>query len=162
MKGKILPLLVGKQSCLSLNSNQFMKMSSLVNSTSILWQLSKILHFIFRYQYSVNLAKVLQKLIPKTSCGPDAIPAKIYKRLSLAIADPLSTVIRVSYLTGTIPADWSMAHIIPIPKTNITSDPAGYRPVSLTCAASKIMETVVKNCILEKGFENNTFTTSQF
>jgi len=41
---------------------------------------------------------------------------------------------------GVIPDIWKQAVIVPVFKKGATCDVANYRPISLTCVASKIME----------------------
>ncbi|KAJ9445012.1 L1Tco protein [Diplonema papillatum] len=57
----------------------------------------------------------------------------------------LLKVINASWDNATIPKPWKEAHAIPLPKPGKDkSEPAGYRPISLTSVAAKIMETVIR------------------
>jgi hypothetical protein len=75
--------------------------------------------------------------------GPDCIHPKILKRLSSAIAPILRLVFQKSLDSGEVPADWKQAHVSPIFKKGVRYDPANYRPVSLTCVCSKVLEHIV-------------------
>ncbi len=79
----------------------------------------------------------------KYSCGPDGIPSAFYKLLASELAEPLSTIFEVSFQTSSIPDIWSTATVLPIFKKGSVSDPNNYRPISLTCVACKIMETII-------------------
>ena len=45
---------------------------------------------------------------------------------------------------GSLPAMWKSAVVTPIFKKGVSSDPGNYRPISLTCVASKLFEQSVK------------------
>ena len=47
-----------------------------------------------------------------------------------------------------MPVDWKDVGITLLFKKGKKSDPQNYRPISLTCLVCKIMESVIKNCIL--------------
>ena len=77
-----------------------------------------------------------------------------------------------SWDEGKLPDQWKEATIIPFLKPNKDSnDPQSYRPISLTSAICKTMETMVNNRakkILDKqisdtqsGFRNNRSTIDQ-
>ena len=46
--------------------------------------------------------------------------------------------------TSSIPAIWKTAIITPIFKSGFPNEANNYRPISLTCIASKIIETIKK------------------
>ena len=47
-----------------------------------------------------------------------------------------------------MPADWKFANVSPIHKKGSRAMANNYRPVSLTCLASKIMESIIRDAIL--------------
>ena len=49
---------------------------------------------------------------------------------------------------GVVPVDWKDAGITPLFKKGKKSDPQNNRPSSLTCLVCKIMESIIKDCIL--------------
>ena len=53
---------------------------------------------------------------------------------------------------------WLVAHIVPVHKKGITSDVANYRPISLTCVASKVLRRVIAKCILDHLTHNTSCT----
>jgi hypothetical protein len=55
----------------------------------------------------------------------------------------LRFIFQQSYDTGETPADWKNALVAAIYKKGTKSDPANYRPISLTCLCCKVMEHVV-------------------
>jgi len=60
------------------------------------------------------------------------------------LAEPLSMIFQQSFETGTLPADWKTANIVPIFKKRDRTDRANYCPVSLTSVLCKIMESIIK------------------
>ena len=65
--------------------------------------------------------------------------------LSAPLALVYNQLLSVSYM----PPKWLVAHIVPVHKKGIISDVANYRPISLTYVASKILERIVVNRILD-------------
>ena len=77
--------------------------------------------------------------------GPGEIPPKLLKLIACEIAPALPFLFQQSYYTGTILSQWKKALVSPIHKSGDKSDMSNYRPISLTCIASKIMEHIVLN-----------------
>jgi len=98
----------------------------------------------------VTVYHILKNLPGKLSKGPDGLPNIFYKKLAVVLALPLSLIFEASLRQSTLPNDWRSAKVMPIFKrSGKNSDPAGYRPVSLTCVACKIMEKAIKSAIVE-------------
>ena len=57
--------------------------------------------------------------------------------------------------------DWRNANVIPIHKKGDRTDPGNYRPVSLTSQVCKILESIVKEHILEHLASNNILSDKQ-
>jgi hypothetical protein len=106
--------------------------------------------------------KVLQHLPSKTSCGPDSVPPLILKKVSRAIAKPLHNIFECSFKTGRLPDSWLEAKVIPIyKKKGENCDPSNYRPISLTDAASKALELIIKGEIMNFLNVNRLITRKQ-
>ena len=69
--------------------------------------------------------------------------ARMMKGLSEEIAPILASIFTQSLATGELPSDWTRAWITPVFKKGDRSSPANYRPVSLTCIASKLKEHIL-------------------
>ena len=54
----------------------------------------------------------------------------------------------LSFKTGSIPAEWKLAHIVPIHKKGDKNNIENYRPISLTCIISKIFEKSIRDALL--------------
>ncbi|BHF81071.1 hypothetical protein SprV_0702420000 [Sparganum proliferum] len=82
----------------------------------------------------------LLNLKESTSPGPDAISAKLLKKLAPEMSKPLAAIFQTSFLTGCLPSDWKSATITPLFKGRSRASGNNYRPVSLTSICCKIME----------------------
>jgi len=56
----------------------------------------------------------LQKLNSDKSPGSDGIHSQLLKECATVLAEPLSLLFQQSFDTGTLPADWKTANIVPI------------------------------------------------
>ena len=65
--------------------------------------------------------------------GPDGIHGCVLKYCSISLCRPLSIIFRLSYNTGSIPAEWKSANIVPVHKKGEKNFINNYRPISLTC-----------------------------
>ena len=101
------------------------------------------------------------KLKNKVSSGPDCIPSLLYKRLALNLARPLSMIFNLIVQLGTLPSVWKSALVTPIFKKGVSSDAGNYRPISLTCVASKIFEKGIKREIMKHLDNHNILFPSQ-
>ena len=81
--------------------------------------------------------------------GPDKINASTLQDLKEVIADPLVSIMRKSYNTGIVPTQWKSASVIPIFKKGSKHDPGNYRPISLTSINCKLMESLIKDSIVD-------------
>ena len=83
------------------------------------------------------------------SPGPDGLHPRILRELAPWVSLPLSSVFRKSLACGRLPEDWKIAEVVPIYKKGGRDNPSNYRPVSLTSVLSKLMESLLRDSILE-------------
>ena len=95
-----------------------------------------------------GVIKLLQKLKPNKAAGPDKMKPLVMRETAENIAPGLAAIFRKSLETGIVPEDWRTAHVTPIYKKGQRYIPANYRPVSLTCISSKLMEHIVASSIM--------------
>ncbi|MEW8548123.1 MAG: reverse transcriptase domain-containing protein, partial [Candidatus Thiodiazotropha sp.] len=106
--------------------------------------------------------------------GADTVSYEMLKQLPDSSKMELIKLINSSWEKGEVPADWKIATVIPIMKPHKDKlNPQSYRPISLTSAICKTMETMVANRLtshLEKnghlsnnqsGFRKNRSTIDQ-
>lgn len=95
-----------------------------------------------------GVRKLLSSLNPYKASGPDSLHPRVLKELSSVIAPVLCNIFRTSMQSGVVPSEWKLAFVTPIYKKRSKQLPANYRPVSLTCICSKIMEHIVVSSIM--------------
>ena len=91
----------------------------------------------------------LSALKPNSSPGPDGIHSRVLREASSVLAGPLSTLFRKSIDSKKLPADWKSGEITPIHKKGDRRNPANYRPISLTAIPCKVLESIVRDHLLE-------------
>ena len=87
-----------------------------------------------------GVVELLKTLKPYKASGPDEIPAYLLKETSKEIAPALTFIFQASLQQSSIPSDWKKANVVPLFKKGDRAAPSNYRPVSLTCICSKILE----------------------
>ena len=92
--------------------------------------------------------KLLSKLNPHKAMGPDQLHPKILKQLATTVAPILQIIFQKSIDSGKVPSDWKKANVSPIFKKGERHKPSNYRPVSLTCICSKLLEHIVTKHLL--------------
>ena len=90
-----------------------------------------------------GVLKLLLDLKENKASGPDKIPTRILKVAAEPISHCLQLLFTASLHTGIVPNDWKQANITPVFKKGERFKASNYRPVSLTCICSKLMEHVV-------------------
>lgn len=103
----------------------------------------------------------IDKLKGNSSAGPDGFPPAMYKHLKECLSGPLTTLYNQFLSVGYVPSEWHTAHIVPVHKKGVTGDVGNYRPISLTCVTSKILERIVVNRILEHLNSNDILHPAQ-
>ena len=87
---------------------------------------------------------------PNKAAGPDEIPARILKETAATIAPSLCTLFNRSLEVGYIPREWKLANVVPVHKKDEKHHVENYRPISLLCIVSKVLERCVLNRIKER------------
>jgi len=108
-----------------------------------------------------DVSKCIKHLKRNGSAGPDNLPAEFYKVTDSFVRLPLSLMFNLSIQTGELPDIWRVASVTPIFKKGSPSDPANYRPISLTCVACKLLEIGIKTNLLNHLLRNNVISSSQ-
>lgn len=99
------------------------------------------------YSFSVvsenKVLGYLNRLSTNKATGLDGIPSRFVRDGASIIACPLSHVINLSLIQGTVPDDLKSARVVPLFKKNDKTEVGNYRPVSILTIISKIFERVV-------------------
>ena len=108
-----------------------------------------------------DVIRSINRLKTNSSSGPDGLPPILFKRLKHCLSRPLALIYNQLFSVGAVPTDWRTAHIVPVFKKGMAGDMANYRPISLTCVPSKILERIVTKKILDHLYSNNILCPAQ-
>ena len=75
---------------------------------------------------------------------------------------PLSEIFQRSISTGDVPNDWKNANITCIFKKGNKQEPGNYQPVSLTSVLCKLLESNIKEEVMNHFSRHNLLSDSQF
>lgn len=93
--------------------------------------------------------EVLSSLNPNKAMGIDGIGPRVLKNCALAIYQPLQHLFQTSISQHKVPAEWKIHCITPIHKSGDRSSVTNYRPISLLCSISKVLERIIYNKLVE-------------
>ena len=108
------------------------------------------------------VVKVLSKLKVVKSPGPDGIHPRVLYELRDTLGRPLSKIFLSSLNRGEIPDDWKCVNITAIHKKDSKKIAGNYRPISLTSVVCKIMETLIRDSLMDYLKRNNILSRLQF
>ena len=108
-----------------------------------------------------GVLKQLMLLKTAKAQGPDGLHPRVLKEAADALCGPLTLLFQQSLNTGDVPADWKRAAVCPIYKKGDRCDAANYRPVSLTCILSKVMEHIITSSIMRHADNTNWLVEEQ-
>ncbi len=109
-----------------------------------------------------DIEKKLRGLNPSKSPGPDKVCTSILKETAQVIAKPLAIIFQTSMDTSILPQVWKQANITAIFKKGRKDLPSNYRPVSLTSVPCKVMESLIREKIVEHLKINNLLSNKQY
>ena len=110
-------------------------------------------------------AELVKEKINKTrhnaAPGPDGISPRILQSVVDVISSPIAIIFNKSLAEGVVPEDWRRANVTPIFKKGSKSSAGNYRPVSLTCILCKVMESIMRDEIVDHLAKNSLLLPSQ-
>ena len=75
---------------------------------------------------------------------------------------PLYLIYSKSLELGILPSDWKLGEVTAIYKKGPKSDRGNYRPVSLTSVCCKLLESLIRDHIMNYLLENSLLSTKQY
>ena len=110
-----------------------------------------------------NVEAVIKRLKSNLSSGHDELPPLLFKKLSLVIAQLLAILYHQLFFVSFIPPKWkeNMQLLLPYLKKGLSSFVSNYRPISLTCVTSKIMERIISDQMLSYFLSNRLINEAQ-
>ena len=106
--------------------------------------------------------KKIKKIKVNKSPGPDKIHPRVLHEIAHVICIPLQIIFQTSIDTRKLPDEWKHAQVTAIFKKGSKIRAQNYRPVSLTCIICKILESIVRDHIIDHMVKNNLFSPKQF
>ena len=91
----------------------------------------------------------LEKLNVNGAPGPDSVFPRVVVNLKDYLAVPLTIIFNKSLKEGVVPEDWRLANVTPIFKKGSKADAANYRPVSLTSVICRVLESLIRDVIVD-------------
>ena len=111
---------------------------------------------------SREVRKLLSNLDSHGGVDPLGQFPLLFKQCADIMAPKLSALFRILVRKGSFPIEWRCANITPIPKGSLSSNPADYRPISITPVLSKVYEKLIA-CRLSGYLERaNLISPHQF
>ena len=108
-----------------------------------------------------TVKKKILKLKYSNSSGPDKISSRFLIDHVDSLSLPLSLIFMKSMQSGVVPQDWRDANVTPIFKKGSKHSTDNYRPVSLTSIPCKIMESIMKDEMLDYLLRHSLLKSSQ-
>ena len=99
----------------------------------------------------------LKELSPYKSARVHRLHPRILKQLS----KELLIIFTKSFIEGHLPQNWKNAILTPLHKKGEKFFASNYRPISLTCIACKIMQSIIKDKIILLMISNNLLANIQ-
>ena len=94
--------------------------------------------------------------------GPDGLPNWILRDFCSQLSGPVCAIFNASIREGIVPARWKEANVIPAPKAHPPQlIEADLRPISLTATLSKLLESFIGSCILDRIEDSSTNTNTE-
>ena len=104
----------------------------------------------------------LAPIRPGVICWPYGnIPNRILKLTAKQIAPVLQFIFKQSFDQGLLPEDWRKANVAAIYKKGVKTDPANYRPISLTSVCCKLMEHILDSQLMKHLSSHSIITDYQ-
>ena len=106
--------------------------------------------------------KKLKCLKKNKSAGPDGFHPRVLWECADTLKVPLALIFNKSLNESKLPSEWKFGNVKALYKNKgRRNDPGNYRPISLTSVIGKIMESIIKDAIVEHFMRNDMFCDQQ-
>ena len=110
------------------------------------------------------IAKKIKKMKDNKSPGVDGIPSKLLKEIVEQISTPPAKLFNLSLEEGIVRSEWKEANITPLFKKGSRKErnkKENYSPVSLTSVVCKLLETLIRDHMVEFRVKHKLINISQ-
>ena len=108
-----------------------------------------------------DVGDLLRAINVNKATGHDGVSPKLLKEAGAAIVPSLTKLINMSLMKSKVPSMWKKANVLPLFKKGSKNNVNNYRPVSLLCLPSKILEQIVFKKVYNHIRDNNLLTEHQ-
>jgi len=105
--------------------------------------------------------KKIRKLKTSSAPGPDQIHPRILKECVKEVSIPLAMIYQKSIEEGELPEDFKQTNISPLYKKGDKLQTSNYRPINMASVPGKLLESLVKDALLNHLEGNNLLHDSQ-
>ena len=109
-----------------------------------------------------KVQQILLSLKTNKSPGPDSMHPRVLQELNSTVSSALKDIFEMSLRVGDIPEDWKFSTVTVIHKKGRKDCVENYRPISLTCVACKVMESLIRDQLMNYFLENNLISDFQY
>ena len=95
-----------------------------------------------------DVFEVLVSLDVEKSPGMDKISPRVLRSCAVALTEPLHHLFSLSLRYATLPSNWKIHKVVPIPKAGDLTSVKNYRPISLLSNTSKVLKRIIYNKII--------------
>jgi len=105
---------------------------------------------------------LLGKLKLNKSPGPDLLHPRVLYEVRNELVGPLTCLFNKSMSLGVLPDEWKTSIVSVLHKKGKKDCIENYRPISLTCICCKIMESIIRDIVMNHFLINNLFNDKQY
>jgi hypothetical protein len=109
-----------------------------------------------------ELLESISSLQDKKTPDFNNVSMSLLKKIIVNISEPLIHIFNRSLVTGIVPCKMKIAKVVPIFKSGNINDINNYRPISLLCSFSKILEKIVANRLTNYLNSHDLISPNQF
>jgi hypothetical protein len=103
----------------------------------------------------------LSKLDPAKAPGVDGVSNAVLRNCAASRSVPLTLIFHKSISERALPIEWREANITPLFKKSSRTSTSNYRPVSLTSAVCKVLESIIKDSLMTHLEDFNLLSSKQ-
>ena len=109
-----------------------------------------------------KVKSLLKQLNVSKSTGPDNFHPRFLKETVDNISLPITILFNKSLSDGILPSEWKLANVTCIFKSGDKTKSSNYRPISITSILCRLLESIIKNEVMEHCKDRDIFTDSQY